>query len=223
MQWYKNLFYHQSKFVPKQELFFMQKNRNKPLKKPTGSIRIIGGQWRGRKIPVLEADGLRPTTDRIKETLFNWLMPYLCEARVLDLFTGSGSLAFEALSRQAQYALLCEQNPTVAEQLQQHLSLFKCENADVYCGDSMKMLQNDCQQAFDLVFLDPPYRQSLIIPCIHLIERHQWIKPGGLLYLEAEKEAPAPNLGENWNLIKEKQAGQSRFQLWEFHHIMPVF
>ncbi|MBL6735041.1 MAG: 16S rRNA (guanine(966)-N(2))-methyltransferase RsmD [Shewanellaceae bacterium] len=199
----------------------MQKNRKKSLKQPAGCIRIIGGQWRGRKIPVIDVEGLRPTTDRMKETLFNWLMPYLAEARILDLFSGSGALAFEALSRYAQYALLCEKNMMAAQQLEQHLDLLKCENADVYRGDSIAMLQHNCKQAFDIIFLDPPYRQSLITSCLDLIEKGQWLKPSGILFIEIEQEAPAPSLGENWLLLKEKRAGQSRFQLWQFQHIIP--
>ena len=112
------------------------------VKGRSGQVRIIGGQWRGRKLPVGNVEGLRPTTDRVKETVFNWLAPYIDGARCLDLFAGSGGLAFEALSRYAASARLLEKDRGAARQLQQNLSTLKCDNADVVNTDSLRYLTN---------------------------------------------------------------------------------
>ena len=116
------------------------KNSSKGPKGQSGQVRIIGGQWRSRKLPVHDVEGLRPTTDRVKETVFNWLAPYVVDADCLDLFAGSGGLSFEALSRYAQSALLLEKDRTAAKQLSKNLALLKCTNADVINSDSLTFL-----------------------------------------------------------------------------------
>ena len=195
----------------------MQKNLQKKNSRSTGKIRIISGQWGGRKLTVHEAEGLRPTTDRIKETLFNWLAPYVAQARVLDLFSGAGSLGFEALSRYAQYALLCEKNKLAARQLKQNLSELHCQKSDVTCTDSLAMLDQHCSEGFDIIFIDPPFRQGLAQPCVEKIEKNQWANDQALIYIEVEREhAPIQN-NAHWELLKEKIAGQVKFQLWRYH------
>ncbi|MCC5825156.1 16S rRNA (guanine(966)-N(2))-methyltransferase RsmD [Alkalimonas sp.] len=184
-------------------------------KKPAspGQIRIISGRWRGRKIPVADAEGLRPTTDRVRETLFNWLMQEVAEQRVLDCFAGSGALALEALSREASFALLLEKDRQQAQQLQS-LCQSLGANAEVQQTDSLHYLQQGCSQPFDLVFIDPPFRQQLAEPCCQLLEQHGWLSVEAWIYLETEKELPLQALPASWQLYREKIAGQLAYRLF---------
>ncbi len=177
-----------------------------------GVVRIISGQWKGRKLPVLDVQGLRPTTDRVKETLFNWLMQDIHGKKVLDCFSGSGSLALEALSRHADSALLLEMDAKAARQLSQHLKTLQCENAQVVQVDSLQYLAKPATNQFDLVFIDPPFRQGLVDKCCNLLE-NGWLTADALIYLECEKELPISNLPSNWRIIKEKIAGQLAYRL----------
>lgn len=180
-----------------------------------GEVRIISGQWRGRKLPVLDVQGLRPTTDRVKETLFNWLMQETQGREVLDCFSGSGSLAFEALSRHAHSALLIERDSKAAAQLKQNLARLQCSNAEVRQTDTMLFLSAPAARQFDLVFIDPPFRQGLALPCAKLLEQG-WLKPGALIYLETEKELPIHDLPTSWHSKKDKIAGQLAYRLFEY-------
>jgi len=139
--------------------------------KSSGKIRIIAGKYKGRKLPVLMAEGLRPTTDRVKETVFNWLMPYISQANCLDCFAGSGSLGFEALSRGADQVTLVELNRSAVKQLLDNKALLKADNLTVIHSDALVFLKEDFlkpssassdSKPFDLVFLDPPFRQQLV-------------------------------------------------------------
>lgn len=179
-----------------------------------GEVRIISGQWKGRKLPVLNVEGLRPTTDRVKETLFNWLMQDVAGRRVLDCFSGSGSLAFEALSRQAERALLIELDGTAAKQLVQNLARIQCSNATVVNTSCLQYLDKPATQQFDLVFLDPPFRQGLLAPACQLLAKHGWLAPQALVYIEAEKELALSDLPQHWHLYKEKVAGQLAYRLF---------
>lgn len=193
-------------------------SRSKATMMPTaqpGEVRIISGQWRGRKLPVLDVQGLRPTTDRVKETLFNWLMQETQGREVLDCFSGSGSLAFEALSRHAHSALLLERDSKAAAQLKQNLARLQCSNAEVRQTDTMQFLATPALRQFDLVFIDPPFRQGLALPCAALLQQG-WLKPGALIYLETEKELDISSLPQNWHLMKDKIAGQLAYRLLQY-------
>ncbi len=197
--------------------------QSRPKTTPTvsaqpGEVRIISGQWRGRKLPVLDVMGLRPTTDRVKETLFNWLMQDTHGRVVLDCFSGSGSLAFEALSRHAQSALLLERDSRAAAQLKQNLARIQCNNAEVRQTDTMQFLAGPATQQFDLVFIDPPFRQGLALPCAALLQQG-WLKPDALIYLETEKELDISGLPESWRLIKDKIAGQLAYRLFVYQPV----
>lgn len=128
----------------------------KPKPVSMGQIRIIGGQWRGRKLPVRDSEGLRPTTDRVRETLFNWLMPVIRDANCLDCFAGSGALGIEALSRYAASATLIELDKHNARQLSENLAQLKIHNAQVINANTLTYLANS-GTPFDVVFLDPPF------------------------------------------------------------------
>ena len=180
-----------------------------------GEVRIISGKWRGRKLAVLNAEGLRPTTDRVKETLFNWLMHDIDGARVLDCFAGSGSLAFEALSRHASHATLVEREALQARQLQQNISKLQCDNAKVLQQDCLGYLSATATNQFDVVFIDPPFRKQLALPCCNALEQNNWLAQQALIYLETEKELQVSELPANWRLLKEKIAGQLAYRLYQ--------
>lgn len=188
--------------------------RSTPSTGRAGSIRLISGQWRGRKLPVHDVEGLRPTTDRVKETLFNWLATEVRDSRCLDVFTGSGSLGFEALSRYASYVMMIEQEPKAARQLQTNLQTLQCTQAQVVCRDALQVLQAGCSEPFELVFLDPPFRKELLTAVIPLLEQQGWLADRALIYLERENEGTAPLIPANWQLLKDKQAGQVCYQLY---------
>ncbi|AWL10858.1 16S rRNA (guanine(966)-N(2))-methyltransferase [Saliniradius amylolyticus] len=188
---------------------------NKNRRKAGGQIRIISGQWRGRKLPVLDHEGLRPTTDRNKETLFNWLAPYLADSRCLDGFAGSGSLGLEALSRHAAQVVFVEKHKAAAMQIQKNCQTLKLspEQAQVRQTDLLSYLQGK-EQPFDLVFLDPPFERNLLPTAIEALDQHQWLSPEALIYVESEQDL---NLDwpEHWQLLKQKQAGQVVYRLFQ--------
>ncbi|VEI58783.1 ribosomal RNA small subunit methyltransferase D [Pasteurella multocida] len=181
-----------------------------------GEVRIISGLWRGRKLPVLSSEGLRPTGDRVKETLFNWLMPHIVGSTCLDCFAGSGSLGFEALSRQAKQVTFLELDKNVAIQLSKNLATLKCntEQAKVINQNSLQFL-NQPQNAphFDIVFIDPPFHFGLAQQTINLLAQHQWLAPNALVYVETEKNQPITT-PENWIVLKEKNTGQVCYRLY---------
>ncbi|EMD9273721.1 16S rRNA (guanine(966)-N(2))-methyltransferase [Cronobacter malonaticus] len=187
------------------------------MKKPTssgsGQIRIIGGQWRGRKLPVPDSPGLRPTTDRVRETLFNWLAPYLVGARCLDCFAGSGALGLEALSRYAADATLLEMERGVAQQLQKNLATLKSSAAKVVNTNTLNFLNQD-GEPHDIVFVDPPFRKGLLEETLNLLETRGWLAPQALIYVESEVENGLPPVPASWQLHREKVAGQVAYRLY---------
>ena len=191
--------------------------KNKAITKSTdGFIRVISGQFRGRKLPVKDVQGLRPTTDRIKETVFNWLMQDTREAKVLDCFAGSGGLGFEALSRFASTALFIELDPSAAKQLAQNIATLKLQNAQVRHTNSLSFLeQKNSNTPFDLVFVDPPFRKNLAQTSCNLLEINNWLSEEALIYLEVESDLNTFKPPSNWLLIKEKKAGQVFCRLYQ--------
>lgn len=178
-----------------------------------GQIRIIGGQWRGRKLPVPDSPGLRPTTDRVRETLFNWLAPVIQQSRCLDCFAGSGALGLEALSRYAAHATLLERERGVAQQLTQNLMLLRAENARVVNIDTLQWLAQT-GEPFDVVFLDPPFRKDLLNNTLSLLEQQGWLAPDAWIYVETEAENVQLIIPDNWRLHREKIAGQVAYRLY---------
>ena len=177
-----------------------------------GTIRIIAGRWRGRRLPVPVAAGLRPTPDRVRETLFNWLAPYLAGARCLDLFAGTGALCLEALSRGAGAAVMVEQAAPAAQALRQNIARLKAGNAEVVNMDAVDYLGRT-PEPFDIVFIDPPFRSDLIAVCSALVEERGWLRPGGLVYIEAPAALRDLPLPRAWELIRSKRAGQVGYHL----------
>lgn len=184
-----------------------------------GYIRIIGGIWRSRRLPVPEGDGLRPTPDRVRETLFNWLQPTLAGARCLDLFAGTGALCLEALSRGAGQVVMVERAPHAAAALRRNLEALRAEGADVVCADAVDFLMRTPVQggntpvSFDIVFIDPPFARDLIARCAALIEARGWLKASGLAYIEAPQHMKSLPLPRTWELVRSKFTGQVGYHL----------
>ncbi|WCE29623.1 16S rRNA (guanine(966)-N(2))-methyltransferase RsmD [Vibrio sp. SCSIO 43137] len=183
-------------------------------KRSSGSIRIISGLWRGRKLPVHDAEGLRPTTDRVKETLFNWLATDIPHSRCLDLFSGSGGLGFEAASRQADEVVMLELNKSAHQQLTSNISALKTDKVKALHTDALSYL-NQQATPFDIVFIDPPFRKGLLDEVIIQLENNNWLSEDAMVYIETERELVMPELPPNWSLYREKHAGQVSFRLYQ--------
>ncbi len=177
------------------------------------SVRIIGGGWRGRRVSFPDIPGLRPTPDRVRETLFNWLQERIAGARCLDLFAGSGALGLEALSRGAKELVFVEQAVAAARALQEQLIRFGGQaRAQVVEMGAARYLRS-VPQAFDIVFLDPPFGRDALAEYVPMLDEGQWLKPGALVYLENEKKAGVPPLPAHWQLLKSKSAGEVGYHL----------
>lgn len=178
-------------------------------------VRIIGGRWRGRRLPVADAPGLRPTPDRVRETLFNWLQPYIEGAACLDLFAGTGALGLEAASRGAGRVVMVESHFALARSLRELASDLAAENVEVVHGEALEWLAGTPAQGFDIVFLDPPFARGLVERvCTALIARH-WLIDGALLYVESEAGLETEH--GQLQKIRHDQAGQVQYGLFEFH------
>ena len=177
-----------------------------------GQLRLIGGTHRGRRLPIPDQPGLRPTADRVRETLFNWLAPVLPGARCLDLFAGSGALGLESASRGAGEVVLVERNAHVARQLNANCVTLKTPGVRVIQADALALL-GGTPSPFDLVFLDPPFADDLLGPVCTLLATRGWVAPDARVYLETDRRAGFPALPHGWQLIRERTAGQVRFGL----------
>lgn len=175
-------------------------------------MRIIAGQWRGRRLRVPDSKDLRPTPDRVRETLFNWLSPWMAGARCLDLFAGSGVLGMEALSRGASMAVMVDESPAVIQLLNEQLTLFGAANGEVYRARVPEQLKA-VSEPFDVVFLDPPYQSGLLLPTCQYLEEHGFLAEGAYIYLEAGEAIKDNDLPCGWQIIKRGKAGQVAFQL----------
>ncbi len=159
------------------------------------------------------APQLRPSTDRVRETLFNWLANPIVGARCLDLFAGSGALGFEALSRGAQHVTFVEQAANVARQLAQNIRVLGTVNSELLVQDALDFLKQYHGQAYDIVFLDPPFRQNFFAKLFPLLENNPILAKHGLVYVEAEHPLAVNIFSADWVLSKQKQAGQVGYGL----------
>ena len=178
---------------------------------PSGKLRIVAGSLRGSRLAVPDVPGLRPTPDRVRETLFNWLAPVIDGARCLDLYTGTGALGIEALSRGAAECVFVERDRTLARMLRENLARLKQENFRLIEGDALGSLAG-AAQAFDIVFLDPPFTEAFWEESAQRLERG-WLHEGSWIYIESPLER-AFVLPSNWHLHREGQAGAVRFALY---------
>ncbi len=182
----------------------------------TNSIRIIAGQWRGRRLPVLDVEGLRPSTDRVRETLFNWLMYDVAGARCLDLFAGTGSLGLECLSRGAAKAVFVDSDKQIASQLQRNLSTLESSDmGEVVVQSATNFLATPANKQFDLVFLDPPFESDLLVKAMPLLMENGWLADGALVYVEQASKKDPENTPDEWQIYKEGKAGYCRYSLYQ--------
>ena len=166
-----------------------------------GQLRIIGGRWRSRVLPVIEQPGLRPTPDRVRETLFNWLQAEIPGSRCLDLFTGSGALGLEAASRGAKQVTLIDVEPALA-----------ADNIELVQQDALLWL-NKSGRNYDVVFVDPPYASEYLFKVCQKLEMNHWLSDRAFIYIELPSEQELPELPLNWQIIRGKKAGQVGYYL----------
>ena len=178
---------------------------------PPGRLRIVAGKWGGRFLPVADAPGLRPTAERIRETLFNWLAPTIEGARCLDLFAGTGALGFEALSRGASEVTFVEQSPVAIAALRQAEYVLRADDLVIYAGDAFRFLDSNVQGQFDVVFLDPPFAAAPLTELCDLLQ--PYLAASAMIYIEQDKDQPPPTLPPSWQILREKNAGMVRYSL----------
>jgi 16S rRNA (guanine966-N2)-methyltransferase len=181
-------------------------------------LRIIGGTWRGRKLRFAASAAIRPTPDRVRETLFNWLGVAVRGAHCLDLFAGSGALGLEALSRGAAQVTFIERDATAARELGELLTAWQAANAHVVRADALRYLAG-IARPLDIVFLDPPFASQLLSQAAARLEERHWLEAGALIYVECAAREGLPQLPASWQPLKAKQAGEVGYHL--FAHAAP--
>jgi len=175
-------------------------------------VRIIGGDWRGRKLHFPSTPTLRPTPDRVRETVFNWLQQDVAGSRCLDLFAGSGALGFEALSRGAREVVFVESDPAAVAGVANMLQLLGCDRGKAVRADAFAFLAQPAEP-FDIVFLDPPFADRALLRVCAALETGGWLRAGALAYLEDAASAGAPDLPPGWTLLRSKRAGEVGYHL----------
>lgn len=184
-----------------------------PAARARNSVRIVGGSWRGRRVRFPDLPGLRPTPDRVRETLFNWLQHSIVDTRCLDLYAGSGALGLEALSRGAREVVFVEKAESAARNLAEQLKILSAVGrARIEAVPAAQYLKRG-GEAFDILFLDPPFDADLLPSTIEALRAGGWVRPGSLLYLEEPSAKGAPALPERWELLKSKSAGEVGYHL----------
>ena len=175
-------------------------------------LRIIGGEWRGRRVRFPPVAAIRPTPDRVRETVFNWLQPVVPGSRCLDLYAGSGALGLEALSRGAREVVFVEVDPAAVRHLAATLAALGCERGRVTRSDARRFLEA-AGEPFDVVFLDPPFAEPVLDAACAALEHGGWLASGGYAYLEAPAAAGPPALPAGWTMVRSKRAGEVGYHL----------
>tara|TARA_B100000965_G_scaffold32451_1_gene24006 strand:+ start:106 stop:687 length:582 start_codon:yes stop_codon:yes gene_type:complete len=183
--------------------------------KNRGKVRITSGEWKNRNLEVPDIDGLRPTSERVRETLFNWLMPSIHKSVCLDLFAGSGSLGFEALSRGARHCTFVEKSKLAFRQIKTTRTILNAMNSEAHNCDAIDFLSSVHNHNFNLVFLDPPFSDDYLISSIESIHEYQLVSRGGYIYIEFNKNNDLFDLPYNWSVIRKKIYGNVCFILIE--------
>jgi 16S rRNA (guanine966-N2)-methyltransferase len=191
---------------------FSEDRRTAVATRGPGVLRIVGGEWRGRRLAVPAGHLVRPTPDRVRETLFNWLQHRVAERACLDLYAGSGALGLEALSRGAKKVVFVERDPSVARQISATLELLKAQGGHVVCADVPRFLAGP-GTPYDLVFVDPPYAERALPAVCMALEVGGWLAPGAMVYLECAARDGTPLLPEGWTLHRSKTAGEVGYHL----------
>jgi len=182
-------------------------------KKRTGTVRIIGGQWRATRLPVPDLPGLRPSGDRSRETLFNWLQTHIHGARCVDLFAGSGVLGLEAASRGAAEVILVEKSRQAVQDIRTSLKRLNATHVEVIETDAITWLPHCDPQTMDVVFIDPPFGTGLEVRSLELLTAGDCVSPGGMVYVETAREASAIEPPPGCEIVKGKTLGEVRMQL----------
>ncbi len=182
-------------------------------KSQTGRLRIVAGNWRSRLLDVADVDGLRPTSERIRETLFNWLAPHLDGARCLDLFAGTGALGLEALSRGASGTTFVERSAVAARQLRSNIDVLDARGATVLQQDAHDFLRSAPGRRFDIVFVDPPFALDAVGETCRLLADSGHLSESALVYIEEDRSRDEPALPESWQVLKNKMTGNVRYML----------
>jgi len=185
------------------------------MKKNTssGRLRIIGGKWRSRLLPVADLTGLRPTTDRVRETLFNWLQNDVPGAHCLDLFAGSGALGLEAASRGAASVTLLEMQNQAVAILAENIKTLEADQVQVIRSDAINWLKTKSSDSFDVVFIDPPFDSDYLVQACELLESQHCLAEHACIYLEMDYMQDLPELPKSWSVTREKKTGQVRYYL----------
>ena len=182
-------------------------------KSQQGRLRIVAGKWRSRLLHIADVPGLRPTSERIRETLVGWLTPRIAGARCLDLFAGTGALGIEAMSRGATVTVFVENSPTAVSALRNNIAALGASAADVRNTDAFEFLQNAGVEKFDIVFLDPPFAADILGDLCRLLDETSILASGARIYLEEDRAKPAVALPKGWQVLKTKKAGNVRYSL----------
>ncbi|MDH3746800.1 MAG: 16S rRNA (guanine(966)-N(2))-methyltransferase RsmD [Gammaproteobacteria bacterium] len=178
-----------------------------------GRLRIVAGIWRSRVLEIADVAGLRPTPERVRETLFNWLTPGITGSRCLDLYAGTGALGLEALSRGANEVVFVEKSRRAVTALQRNFEKLDAHGASVQQRDAVMFLNDFCGEPFDIVFLDPPFADDNIAELCRLLAETNSLKSGAKIYVEQDRHRPEPELPAGWSLLKQKTAGNVRYAL----------
>jgi len=178
-----------------------------------GRLRIVAGKWRSRLLPIANVEGLRPTSERVRETLFNWIGPRIEGRDCVDLFAGSGALGFEALSRGARSVVFVERSAAAMAGLRASAKTLDAIGARFERTDANDYLRALKRHSVDVLFLDPPFADDSLADLCRLLDKREVMRPGGLLYLERASDQAAPALPDSWAVHREKKAGNVRFSL----------
>jgi 16S rRNA (guanine966-N2)-methyltransferase len=184
------------------------KRKNQP-----GRLRIVAGKWRSRLLEIATAPGLRPTSERVRETLFNWLAPSIQGARCLDLFAGTGALGLEALSRGAAETVFVEKSAVAVKTLRDNVATLNASTAVVRNTDAFRFLSGTPPGKFDIVFLDPPFGADILGDLCRVLSEASILKAKAQIYIEEQRDSPAVELPADWEVVKSKLAGNVRYSL----------
>ncbi len=187
--------------------------RKQSGKSQAGRLRIVAGNWRSRLLDLADVEGLRPTGERIRETLFNWLAPTVEGSYCLDLFAGTGALGFEALSRGASGVVFVENSAVASRQLRTNVDLLEAPGASVLQQDAMDFLRGQPGRRFDIVFLDPPFALDAVEETCRLLADTGHLADDALVYIEDDRSRERPTLPAHWQVLKDKTTGNVRYML----------
>ena len=188
-------------------------NKSGKKKSQPGQLRIVAGNWRSRLLQIADVPGLRPTSERIRETLFNWLAPRIPGAKCLDLCAGTGALGIEALSRGASRVVFVEYSGVAAKTLEANIASLGASDIEILNLDARQYLGGASVEQFDIVFLDPPFAAALHDELCRLLSEQNWLAADARIYIEMDRDQPGDYLPSSWRVLKDKTAGKVRYLL----------